>query len=182
MTTTGTSKKQYAVEEILAMRTLHGHEEFLIKWKHYSDDDNSWEPRDNLKCGRLLASFKRKYRINDSTSKGIPYPKKAPVHAKADLPGPSMIRTDDYFTHPSRSSRILSKNAIQPQPKAHPDGRYLCPSKAERQSINAAHRQAIVSKGPITDIGQPSVTAQLALSKQVGKSNLLKPLDKLTNC
>jgi hypothetical protein len=37
------------VEKVLAYRVnAKGVKEYLLKWKGYSDSDNSWEPYDNL--------------------------------------------------------------------------------------------------------------------------------------
>lgn len=149
---TGRKHKQYTVEKILDMRTINGKEEFLLKWKNYSEDENTWEPRENLKCGRILATFKRKFRSSDFASKALPYPKKAPVQSKAmkakqkGAPGPSAAPTDPHLSQGPRtranSAFILSRNVIQPQAKTYPDSSFLLgPAKAERDIINAAHRR-----------------------------------------
>ncbi|KAF9120044.1 hypothetical protein BG015_006172, partial [Linnemannia schmuckeri] len=39
----------YEVEKILdARRTTEGTWEYFVKWKHYSDNDNTWEPEENF--------------------------------------------------------------------------------------------------------------------------------------
>jgi hypothetical protein len=51
----------YEVEKILDTRTTpNGQQEYLIKWKGYSDTDNSWEPTENLRCPGELARFHRR--------------------------------------------------------------------------------------------------------------------------
>lgn len=54
-------EKVYEVEEILDERkTKKGKLQYLIKWKGYSSDDNSWLYESNLFCHELLAQFKSK--------------------------------------------------------------------------------------------------------------------------
>uniref|UniRef100_A0A183BXS2 Chromo domain-containing protein n=1 Tax=Globodera pallida TaxID=36090 RepID=A0A183BXS2_GLOPA len=45
-------EKFYQVEKILDCRTSSdGTVEYLVKWRGYSSDDNSWEPASGLLCG-----------------------------------------------------------------------------------------------------------------------------------
>jgi hypothetical protein len=47
--TTDVTTPEYIVEKVLAYRVYaKGVKEYLLKWKGYSDSDNSWEPYDNL--------------------------------------------------------------------------------------------------------------------------------------
>jgi hypothetical protein len=48
-TTTEVTTPEHIVEKVLAYRVnAKGVKEYLLKWKGYSDSDNSWEPYDNL--------------------------------------------------------------------------------------------------------------------------------------
>ncbi len=41
--------EEYEVEKILKSRTRSGKKEYLIKWRSYSSEFNSWIPAENLK-------------------------------------------------------------------------------------------------------------------------------------
>lgn len=50
-------EEEYVVERIVDKRKVKGVEEYLLKWKGYTDADNTWEPKDNLDCPDLIAQF-----------------------------------------------------------------------------------------------------------------------------
>ena len=47
----------YEVERILDHKGRPGNYQYLIKWKGYSDADNSWEPQDNVNAERILVDY-----------------------------------------------------------------------------------------------------------------------------
>ena len=49
---------EYKVEAILEVKKVRGKPQYLIKWEGYEDDENSWEPEENLDCQDLLDAFK----------------------------------------------------------------------------------------------------------------------------
>ena len=38
-----------------------GKTEYLIKWKGYPEQENTWEPADNLQCFGMISEFEHKY-------------------------------------------------------------------------------------------------------------------------
>lgn len=53
--------EEYTVEEIVDKRlTESGDTEYLLKWKGFSHSSNTWEPKNNLKCWKLIAIFEKK--------------------------------------------------------------------------------------------------------------------------
>ncbi|PNH26219.1 hypothetical protein BJF96_g10464 [Verticillium dahliae] len=48
---------EYEVERIIDHRTKNNQDEYLIKWKNYGHEENTWEPIKNLNCPQLLRQF-----------------------------------------------------------------------------------------------------------------------------
>ncbi|KAI0979327.1 hypothetical protein GJ496_002551 [Pomphorhynchus laevis] len=53
------SEEEYIVERIAGKRARKGKIEYLLKWKGYSDSENTWEPEENLECPELIEQFEK---------------------------------------------------------------------------------------------------------------------------
>jgi len=59
-------EEKYEVEKILNKRKIQEKDKFLVRWKDYTAEADTWEDRENLKnVGKLVEEFERKYREED---------------------------------------------------------------------------------------------------------------------
>ena len=62
--------EEYEVDSVRAFRIVNGKRQFLVHWKGYDDDSDTWEPEENLSnCTLLVEQFWDKYKYEDETTK-----------------------------------------------------------------------------------------------------------------
>ena len=59
-------KEEFEVEKIINRRTVRGKEKFLVRWKGYTAEEDTWESRENLENAKgLVEEFEREYGEGD---------------------------------------------------------------------------------------------------------------------
>jgi hypothetical protein len=54
--------QEYEVEEILDQRKIRNQQQYLVKWKGYSQEENTWEPLRHLSnCPEKIAQFHQRH-------------------------------------------------------------------------------------------------------------------------
>lgn len=53
------TRNLYTVEKILSKRYMNGKVQYYLKWLGYPESENTWEPKENLKCPSLISDFEK---------------------------------------------------------------------------------------------------------------------------
>merc|ERR1711990_509859 len=56
-------EENYEVEDIVNHRHKKGKVEYLIRWKGYTDKDDTWEPEENLDCPDKITAYNKKAQV-----------------------------------------------------------------------------------------------------------------------
>ncbi|XP_053616977.1 chromobox protein homolog 1-like [Plodia interpunctella] len=107
-------EEEFSVEKVLDRRIRNGKVEYFLKWKGYSDEDNTWEPEENLDCPELISAFEEARKKKESEGKVSKTDKDAKKRkssaATPDLKGAKKSKSDEK--KPSGFDRGLEPEKI----------------------------------------------------------------------
>lgn len=65
----GDDDEEYEVDKIIDSRNKRdGSREFLVHWKRWSSDYDTWEPEEHLSCPDIIAKFLKRVEVAKSSS------------------------------------------------------------------------------------------------------------------
>merc|ERR1711990_474160 len=79
-------EENYEVEDIVNHRHRKGKVEYLIRWKNYNAEDDTWEPEENLDCPDKIKAYNKKVK-EEQASKAAKHEaeRKSKKRARSDI-------------------------------------------------------------------------------------------------
>ncbi|XP_034257060.1 chromobox protein homolog 5-like [Thrips palmi] len=184
---TGGEEEDLEVEEILdCKKDATGQVLYLLKWKGFTEEHNSWEPEANLGCPELLEAFKAKRAKKEAPTRG-PGPKKV-VRRSKDSNTRRDSKEDDH-KHPAQptdagdtsnmtppAKRKKSNKMEKPEPMDEEENKLISKVTSDVKAKSAAKQNTkVVSKG-VDDSGPKGFDRGLEAEKILGATDCLGDL------
>ncbi|CAJ0935640.1 unnamed protein product, partial [Mesorhabditis belari] len=143
----GDDGEVFEVEELLATRVQRKKRVYLVRWKGYGEEHNSWEPETNLmnSAADIVEEFKAQAAKRSSTT---PKPlKKRPVH---------MVDRDEENESSSSKKGRMSRSLSKDDSKDDEDEDYSDSKKSSsrRRAATVPMKKALSPPKPLGAIGQ----------------------------
>ena len=64
-------EKEFIIEKLLEKRFIRRNTQYLVKWKGYGNEDNTWEPKSNLPP-KIINSYEKEQKIKNRSLQSEP--------------------------------------------------------------------------------------------------------------
>ena len=169
MSDDSSSETEYVVEKILNKKGYGKNIQYLIKWKDFGDEDNTWEPVGNLECPELIQKFEDELaKRKGKNKKENPSTPRLSVRANTNTPGKT----------PNRKRKISSSSSSEPEPTPKKKASKFVQSVILHTSSSDSEQSTTSEKKPedTDEQQQGSATPESSVSKETQEKPAKTPI------
>jgi len=170
----------WEVERIVGKKVFKDRTLYLVKWKGYAKDQNTWEPITNLNCPELIKKFEISFK-KQQERKSISNSNTKASSSKTTLKN-QMNNGKNVKTEPSSPQKTVSKNLMAPLSKNKETvvySNFVKDSKKTPKKSNQVLKDSI--SGSEKSLNQHSLAKKKDVSKVTEVKNTIKAINKKTD-